>query len=364
MSDHSKIEWTDTTWSPVTGCTKVSPGCDHCYIDRTPPFRMQGRRFLPLEQTTGATTGVQLHPNRLDSNAKGQPFRWAKPRHIFVCSLADLFHDDVPDDFIARVFAVMALTPRHTYQVLTKRHGRLRSLLKGDFREQVGEEANELIGWIPTEFRRRFDVAGWGIWPSGSLVPPWPLPNVWLGVSVENQQWADIRIPALLDTPAAVRFLSCEPLLGPVDLGPAALRPYERQQGGFWEYGHGEDVYGNGKKWVPAPPAQIDWVIVGGESGPGARPMHPDWARGLRDQCGDADVPFFFKQLGKWAPEPVGAGGWRNVSREGEWRPYERDAADGSTPMAPTFKAPITLGGRMLDGRTWDEMPHRTAVSA
>ena len=247
----SKIEWTDETWNPVTGCTKVSPGCDHCYAERITE-RFHG---------PGSFAQVRLHEDRLSL-----PLRWRKPRRVFVNSMSDLFHEDVPTTFIAAVFDVMARTPQHTYQVLTKRHARLRSLGRG---ATFGEG--------------------------------WPLPNVWLGVSVENQQWADIRIPALLETPAAVRFLSCEPLLGPVDL-----------------IGQGGDLVGAGIYALPDPPEHddgepvcidhgaeqcrrcrfVDWVIAGGESGPGARPMHPDWVRSLRDQCEGARVPFFFKQAG------------------------------------------------------------------
>jgi protein gp37 len=320
MSDNSSIEWTDASWNPVTGCTKVSPGCDHCYAER------DFNRF----NGAGAFDTVRLMPNRLAT-----PLRWRKPRRIFVNSMSDLFHDDVPDEFIARVFAVMALADRHTYQVLTKRHGRLRSLLSSiAFHDQVVHEAYHLS-------------EGPGIvgpWPR-----QWPLRNVWLGVSVENQQWADIRIPALLDTPAAVRFLSCEPLLGRVAL-------------------HGE--------WV----SHINWVIVGGESGRNARPMHPDWARLLRDECLYTRIPFFFKQHGEW--EPIGplygltpgdddAAGQQardeavalEVINNVRVVELERDGtiADGYQPADSRTWLMAKVGkknaGRELDGRTWDEYP-------
>lgn len=177
---------------------------------------------------------------------------------MFVCSLADLFHDDVPDEYIARVFAVMALTPEVTYQVLTKRPARMRALLaSGTFAGMVWRDVDD---------------------------PSWPLPNVWMGVTVEDQERADQRIPILLDTPAAVRWLSCEPLLGPVDL----------------------DATGMGVTGTSGPesrPSAVDWVVAGGESGPNARPMHPSWARSLRDQCASAGVPFLFKQWGEWVTE-------------------------------------------------------------
>lgn len=275
MSDKTAIEWTDATWNPTTGCTQVSPGCDHCYA-------------LTLSERFRGTPGhyfengfdVQLRPDKLD-----QPLRWRKPRRIFVNSMSDLFHDDIPDDYIARVFAVMAAAKQHTFQLLTKRHGRMRSLLNNDgFRAMVGME------WLNSD-----------LIPDDTTRPSWPLRNVWVGVSVENQQWATIRIPALLDTPAAVRFLSCEPLLGGVDLNVKSFI------GGSWLDG-------------------LDWVIVGGESGRGARPMKPDWARVLRDQVTDTGrIAFHFKQWGAYGPDGI-------------LRPKHDN-------------------GRELDGRTWDEFP-------
>ena len=195
---------------------------------------------------------------------------------MFVCSLADLFHDDVPDEYIARVFAVMALTPEVTYQVLTKRPARMRALLaSGTFAGMVWRDVDD---------------------------PSWPLPNVWMGVTVEDQERADQRIPILLDTPAAVRWLSCEPLLGPVDL----------------------DATGMGVTGTSGPesrPSAVDWVVAGGESGPNARPMHPSWARSLRDQCATAGVPFLFKQWGEWAPDEwIDEDGCRHVGRKPEAR--------------------------------------------
>jgi protein gp37 len=196
MSDKTGIEWTDATWNPVTGCTEVSPGCDHCYA-KTFAERWRGVPGHHFEQGFD----VVLRPERLD-----QPLRWSRPRRIFVNSMSDLFHDAVPDAFIAHVWAVMAAAEQHTFQVLTKRHGRMRSLLRTvDF-------------WRTVSYR----LEDMGLDGVDSIDPP---SNVWLGVSVENQQWADIRIPALLDTPAAVRFLSCEPLLGPVDLDTQPWRP-------------------------------------------------------------------------------------------------------------------------------------------
>ena len=291
MSDKTGISWTDATWNPVVGCTKVSAGCDHCYAIRTArrmaanPNPLVSQAYAGTEAGGEWTGRVNLLANRLD-----QPLRWRKPRRIFVNAQSDLFHKDVPDEFIVRVFAVMARTPHHTYQVLTKRHGRMRSLLSsGDFADRVG-------------------------WASMTSVP-WPLPNLWPGVSVEDQQTADLRIPALLDTPAAVRWISAEPLLGPVDLRDYVYRWHE-YDGDTCDWGHcnraavavRRDFMHEDPRYVKMLPVcelhrGLDWVVVGGESGPGARPMHPDWARSLRGQCASTGVPYFFKQWGEWAPE-------------------------------------------------------------
>nr|WP_117406456.1 phage Gp37/Gp68 family protein [Mycobacterium marinum] len=256
MADHTAISWAESTWNPVTGCTRISPGCDHCYIERTRPLRMAHRRFDG--DGVGSTTGVQLHPERLEI-----PLHWRKPRKVFVCSLADLFHDEVPDEYIARVWAVMALAPRHTFQCLTKRPARVRALLNSpEWRADVQNH----IAWYENPAEE--SLMTWA---------RWPLPNCWLGVTAENQQWADIRIPALLDTPAAVRWVSAEPLLGRIDLS----RFLEADDAKY-------DV----------PP--LNWVVTGGESGPGARPAHPDWFRSIRDQCQAAGVAFHHKQNGEW----------------------------------------------------------------
>ena len=280
MADKTGIEWTDATWNPVTGCTKVSEGCDHCYAE-TIAHRFAGTKAYPNG------FDVTLRPERLE-----QPLRWKRPRRIFVNSMSDLFHSDVPDDYIAQVFEVMTKAQQHTFQVLTKRPGRMRSLLSR------------------RSFRDNF--AHWG--------QPWPLPNVWLGTSVENQRWADVRIPLLLDTPAAIRFLSCEPLLGPVDLFA-------------WNIDRG---------------TRVDWIICGGESGPHARPMHPDWARQLRDDCLTAGIPFHFKQWGEWvtedqAPEDIILPGLSTYLLGDDEPDF--------------YKVGKKAAGRELDGQTWDEYP-------
>jgi protein gp37 len=259
----TKIQWTDETWNPVTGCRKVSPGCKHCYAEGVAD-RFWATQYPPVEDRVGTYTSshgtlytditrprrftdVQVHPDRLD-----QPLHWRKPRRVFVNSMSDLFHEDVPDDFIAQVFGVIASQERHTFQVLTKRPERAKKLLGGAWIQ------NEALFGLPFEKR-------------------WPLPNVWLGVSVEDQERADERIPLLLETPAAVRFLSCEPLLGPVDLDAIST----------WAHA------------MPSEPVSIDWIIVGGESGAKARPMDLAWARSLVEQGRAAGVPVFVKQLGR-----------------------------------------------------------------
>jgi protein gp37 len=294
MATDTSIEWADKTWSPIIGCDRVSPGCASCYaistarIRESNPHPTIAAAFAGTTQRTDSGIDWSGKVNLLD-NRLTEPMRWKKPRKVFVNSLSDLFHKDVPDEFIARVFAAMSLTPQHTFQILTKRHARMRSLLSSpEFEKKVDYE---LLHYPPFS---RPELTGRS-WPLPK--PGWPLPNVWLGVSVENQKWANIRIPALLETPAAVRFLSCEPLLGPIDLKQAV-----RTMGS--ERGHGltaSYVHAGGccQKFHG-----IDWVIVGGESGPKARAMHPDWARSLRDQCAAADVPFLFKQWGAWGPAP------------------------------------------------------------
>ncbi len=352
MSDKTKIEWTDATWNPITGCDKVSTGCDHCYAE-TIAHRFAGTAAYP------DGFAVTLRPERLD-----QPLRWKRSRRIFVNSMSDLFHKDIPDEYIAQMFAVMALAPQHTFQVLTKRHARMRSLLnRYDFRAEVYR-----VVW-----EKRPDAAS----------VSWPLPNVWLGVSVENQQWADLRIPALLDTPAAVRFLSCEPLLGQVDLRDFVDR-WSDDDESTCDWGHCNEVAvavrrdfaHEGTNYVSMLPVcvqhrGIDWVIVGGESGPGARPMHPAWARTLRDQCLGAEIPFHFKQWGEWVPTPVfprrpysdnhcviHPAGMTALTKTNPFDPFAAGHPNWATPMRRIGKK---RAGRELDGRTHDGYPEVAA---
>lgn len=290
MGDKSSIEWTEATWNPTTGCTKVSAGCKFCYAERMSK-RLAGRGGYPADEPFRLT----LHPDRL-----ALPLRWKRPRRVFVDSMSDLFHEDVPDEYICAVFGAMAAAPRHTFQCLTKRAKRMAAWFGS-----VDRRATALLRVFPDEtlnWRRRhlFRAAylrqtGDGSIPSiGDEDPAWPLPNVWLGTSVEDQDAADTRIPHLLHCPAVVRFLSCEPLLGPVSLTPLVIpdpvvTEFLRSLTGWATSLNAQ--YGPSER-------ELHWVIAGGESGPGARPCDEDWLRSLRDQCSYASIPFFLKQLG------------------------------------------------------------------
>jgi protein gp37 len=328
VAEYSTIEWTDATWQPITGCSVVTPGCTNCYAMKLAGTRLRNhpsRRGLTQDTKAGPVWNGQV---RFNEQWLTQPLTWRKPSRIFVCAHGDLFHEKVPDEWIDQVFAVMALAPQHTFQALTKRADRMRSYI-GDLsqlrRDRRGEAAASIDKHFPLETLR------------------WPLPNEWLGVSVEDQARADERIPLLLDTPAAVRFISAEPLLGPVDLNrylwlydESGATNIRRPLGG-WDQ-----------------PQPLGWIICGGESGPGARPMHPSWARSLRDQCAAAGVPFFFKQHGNWLHMPERAH-FKDVWRD-SWQRVESHV-DGVRP-ALMFSVGKKAAGRLLDGRTHDDMPH------
>ncbi len=290
MGDKSGIQWTDATWNPIRGCSIVSPGCTNCYAMKqahrmnhaaTPGRPREGAYYGLTKMSSGGpvwTGEVREVPELVEL-----PLRWRKPRRIFVNSMSDLFHESVSIDFIVKVWEVMAATPQHTYQILTKRAGRMRGL--------VGEmEQTWMHGG--TRFRR-----------DGSPIP-WPLPNVWIGVSVEDQKRAEERIPDLLQTPAAVRFVSAEPLLGPLKFHPLNVRDskygMDRAAGIYALRG----VYQLPDCHSSEPHPKLDWVIVGGESGPRARPCEVEWIREIVRQCKAAKVPCFVKQLGKWVRGP------------------------------------------------------------
>ena len=261
MGKRSGIEWTDATWNPIVGCSIVSAGCANCYAMR------QANRIRHMSGpeshyfgTTETIKGKAIWTGKIAQASERvltAPLGWRKPRRVFVNSMGDLFHESIPDEWIDRVFAVMALSPQHTFQVLTKRAKRMREYMNGD--------------WSARAYQA-IDGQQNGSQAQGWLAASKPLPNVHLGVSAERQPEADERIPDLLATPAAVRFVSAEPLLGPINIG-AAQNLANR-------------------------PNRLDWVIVGGESGPGARPMDLAWARSIVSQCRVAEVPCFVKQIG------------------------------------------------------------------
>lgn len=286
MADRSTIPWTDATWNIITGCTLVDEGCRHCYAARmaaTWPAVANHPSRKGLARLNAAGEAKFTGEVRFNSQWLDQPLRWRKPRKIFVCAHGDLFHEAVPDEWIDQVFAVMALCPQHTFQVLTKRPERAREYLTTPLRSH--RVRNECL---------RLDSERWdrqrGLWP---------LPNVWLGTSASDQASADKRIPELLACPAAVRFLSAEPLLGPVNLtrmDPLLFDATANALTGKWRWNGGP---------VTQETPRLDWIIVGGESGPGARPMDAAWAESIRDQCRAAGVAFFMKQMAKKAPIPT-----------------------------------------------------------
>lgn len=381
MAAKSKIEWTDATWNPTRGCTRVSPGCggaNHqggCYAEKIAArFSGPGQPFEGFAKRTahgGAWTGKMA----LVDDMLTLPLRWRKPRRIFVNSMSDLFHENLADEVIDKVFAVMALCPQHAFQVLTKRAGRMRAYFEERWqgtpaqRFKVGNTVIDMPAGAETgrehqveiaveavleDFPKMTDTDNDALWTeAGSLKIRqyrWPLPNAWLGVSVEDQERADERIPDLLATPAAVRFLSCEPLLGPINLPafecPDCFRGRTRDSSHFFD----EPCPACNGTGVERP--WLDWVIAGGESGPSARPMHPDWVRSLRDQCGVAGVPFFFKQWGEWAPDP------RQQHTKGDYV----SRVPGATPQTcadATWMARVgkKAAGAMLDGVEHRAMP-------
>ncbi len=349
MSDKSAIEWTDATWNPLRGtkgnwfCTKVSPACVHCYAERM-NVRFGGPRYVAgADQIRLGSTEIL-----------NQPIRWRKRRMIFVCSMTDLFHEDVSDDMLDAVFGVMAAcrfgrdgNPGHTFQVLTKRPGLMRNYLSQDRRLQWARWATHFGGGKDPD--GLYDMI---------LHGPRVQPHIWLGVSVENQEYT-ARIPILLDTPAAVRFISAEPLIGPVKLDeirPSNVTILNALRGVTLIIE--ETISGE----------KIDWVIAGGESGPEAGPTHPEWVRGLRDQCATAKVPFFFKQWGEWSPETQSLVAVTRHRYEPRMEMFRVDgsrykATEPDTLLEPGMVSMYRIGkrraGRLLDGELYDEIPQR-----
>jgi protein gp37 len=339
MSTKTKIEWTDATWNPLRGCSRKSPGCMNCYAER-----QAIRQAAPGKPYHGLVHIANGHPQwtgvvRFDEKKLLDPLKWRQPHRVFVNSMSDLFHETVPDETIDKIFAVMALCPQHTFQVLTKRPERMREYFKPYDR---------------LDLRSAF-IGRWaGLWHqerTGIPVFQWsglPMPNVWLGTSVENQEWADKRIPHLLETPAAVRFISAEPLLGPLNLlVPDLRRENVKVDALYGSYG-------------------LDWVIAGGESGPGARPAHPDWFRSLRDQCEKTSKAFFFKQWGAWVKyvdRDVEDPDWRQdytrMNRSDSFRILNLAGGQGfhGERVHVMQRVGKKAAGSLLDERTWHEYP-------
>lgn len=339
----SKIEWTDETWNPLAGCSPVSEGCRNCYAARD-ANRLAGNPNSKVAQAYRGTaemrglgkgrravfTGrINLLHDRLD-----QPLRWQKPRRVFVNSMSDLFHEEVPFWFIDRVFAVMALADKHTFQILTKRPERAVEYFEYNSGGRLTGGTLERVAGMATIYasQRGEDVSHpyWDMW-----LEKWPLPHIWIGTSVEDQAALDERVSHLLDVPAAVRWLSMEPLLGPVTFANRFWMPTDEPvpESSYWLDGL----------------RRLDWIVVGGESGHGARAMHPDWVHTIQAECEEAGVPFFFKQWGAWKPI-------RPLTRE-EW------TLRGGDPRFMDFspwefdKVGKKAAGRELHGRTYDAYP-------
>jgi len=337
MADKTKIEWADATLNAINGCSLASPGCTNCYAMRLAGTRMQHHPTRAGLARTVNGKPVWTGEVRLHEPALLQALRWKSPRRIFWNAHGDTFHEAVPDEWIDKLFAVCALTPQHTHMILTKRSERMRKYLS---RHRWHKWA--AIG-------RALDAKRWRNLPPIMGGDCTPVPNVWLGVSVEDQARADERIPDLLATPAAVRFISAEPLLGPVDLCRAYATKDE----------HGTYLH-------DGPILGLDWVIAGGESGPGSRPMHPDWARSLRDQCLAAGVAFHFKQWGEWHPadaddhpadctaDNITAFRADQITRYSHWDAAYWSGRPGEQGMCRVGKK---AAGRQLDGREWNELP-------
>ena len=339
MADKTSIEWTRSadgspgaTWNPITGCSVVSPGCTNCYA-----MKLAGTRLAQHPSRKGLTQNTKAGPVwtgdvRFNREWLDQPLRWARPRMVFVCAHGDLFHESVPDEWIDQVFAVMAAAHWHTFQVLTKRAERMAAYLCD--RTGAGHAAERWVAasWELVKTMPALEQVGWS-WAQDGM--PWPLPNVWAGVSAEDQKRADERLPFLLRTFAAVRWVSAEPLIGAIDL--TQIRP----DGIAFKIdaltGHAEHLLGDKGK-LPG----IDWLVAGGESQAGALPMNPAWVRQLRDQCKGAEVPFFFKQWGSWiSAHDAGYSAWQRTGQR-----------DGKV-LGRVSRFDPRRGVPGLDGRDW-----------
>lgn len=324
MAENTKIEWAHHTFNPWIGCTKVSPGCDHCYAEADFATRrkvVQWGPNQPRKRTAPSTWAQPLRWNRM-AEAEGTRYR------VFCASLADVFDNEVPQEWRKDLFNLILSTPSLDWLLLTKRIGNAQQMIES---------------LLPSSMKAL---------PPGHPLA-WPWPNVWIGATITSQAEADRDIPKLLAVPAAKRFLSMEPLLAPVDLTNVSPPIAEGRK---W---HGIDVLTRANRELRG---CIDWVIVGGESGPNARPMHPDWARSLRDQCQDAGVPFMFKQWGEWVPRGPESMGYPLV--EGVHRIRLTDRGENGSSLSAKGGNDVWMqlsgkkaAGRLLDGCEWNEVP-------
>lgn len=382
MADKTRIEWVrnseghkGATWNVVTGCSLASPGCLRCYA-----MRLAGTRLKHHPSRIGLTEETRSGPVwtgevRFNEEWLEQPLRWKKPRAIFVAAHGDLFHPGVPDEVLDQIFAVMALSPQHTYQVLTKRAGRMRAYVSDDSQARMDA--------------RQAAMRGLSKDPKVSF-PGWPLKNVWLGISVEDQRRANERIPDLLMTPAAIRWISAEPLIGGILLDAIPMQVPGTDEHGTLSALEGILTPSAGGAGVEDRTAEtklpkLDWVVVGGENAPDALPMLPRWARSLRDQCAASQTAFFFKQWGTWHTNAILMSTGEAVFRQ--FTSYEQWVAKAATwirggicldnegrnlKCGKDMKAaeeagrfPVTImhrmskrqSGNLLDGRTHEEFP-------
>jgi protein gp37 len=367
----TKIEWASDVWNPIRGCSRVSEGCRHCYAERMAARFSQpgmwGEGLAVIKNGVAHWTGKIT----FDKDKLLEPLHWKRPRRVFVNSISDLFHENVEDGWVDKIFSIMALSWRHQFLILTKRPERMR-----DYMKRMHNDPGEFIASALLDMHIDDDyschvanyINGWSRWrempedgnPLNGAVRRWPLPNVWLGTSVEDQKTADLRIPFLLQTPAAIRFISAEPLLGSVDLttipnapGLAEGQHYLNALKGYaWET-HGADYYD-----VCNIDGRLHWVIVGGESGPGARPMNPDWARLLRNQCLAANVPYFFKQWGEYGPCENG----EVTPNPEDWdnQPHAHTFPDETRPRSgweTVYRVGKKSTGHILDSKVWQQYP-------
>lgn len=321
MTEVARMEkgmYWDEAWSLVSGCTHVSPGCDHCWSAAETHMRANNPNEKVKARNQGLTVNSCFNGQiRLNNEFLDKPLRKKKPTVYAIWN--DLFHEDVPNEFLYKVFAVMAAANWHTFLILTKRPERMKEVVKKIWPMFIGNVFNGTV------------ITG-------------PPPNVWLGVTAENQEMADKRIPILLQTPAAVRFVSCEPLLGSVDL--THITPDNYTVMNVLE-GCGHSKKSHAQSMPNLFCNKLDWVICGGESGSGARPMHPDWARSLVEQCNDVGTKFFFKGWGEWGP----------VDQNIKWDGKRGIGTFGHYAEGDLVRCGKKQSGRLLDGREWNEFP-------